>query len=98
MAEPAWVLRTRRARAHRYRSRRIAPLWHQRMPPLAGRRILPIRLITLMLAPFLRWLRPARAQRAFASACAARAALEGIPVQQELAGWFQHPTDRQNTG
>jgi murein DD-endopeptidase MepM/ murein hydrolase activator NlpD len=39
----------------------------------------------------MRLMRPARAQRAFASACAARATLEGVPVQYELAGWLPRP-------
>src|SRR5689334_4210844 len=99
MAEPAWVLRTRRARAHRYRSRRRAPPWHRQVPPITRRQILPIRLAALIVAPLLRLvMRSARAQHAFVSACAARATLEGLPFEPGGAGWPPRSAHKQQTG
>jgi murein DD-endopeptidase MepM/ murein hydrolase activator NlpD len=90
MAEPAWVLRTRRIRTRRYHARGAAPLWFEHVPLMAKkvRRVLPGWFISLALTPLLRLMILAHARRTFYQALAARAVLEGLR-SQEPDGWGQ---------
>ncbi|HEX9442200.1 MAG TPA: hypothetical protein VF909_21105, partial [Roseiflexaceae bacterium] len=90
MAEPAWVLRTRRIRTRRYRARGAAPLWFQHVPLMAKqvRRVLPGWFISLALTPLLRLMVLTHARRTFLPALAARAVLEGLRAP-EPDGWVR---------
>jgi murein DD-endopeptidase MepM/ murein hydrolase activator NlpD len=90
MAEPAWVLRARRARVHRYRARGTSFFWLQREPALAEwlRRFLPGWLVSPIRRPVLRLLQLVCSRPALQAATAARAMLDGLTVQ-DLDPWYR---------
>src|SRR5437870_2095742 len=99
MAEPAWVLRARRARVRRYRAQGISVFWSQRMPALVGwlRRFLPSWLFSRIRTPLLRLLPLIYARPALRAADIARATLDGLSVQ-DIDTWHRRLAQQQLAG
>jgi murein DD-endopeptidase MepM/ murein hydrolase activator NlpD len=94
MAEPAWVLRSRRARGRRSRPRATILFWPQHSLALAERlrQFLPIWLVVRFLAPLWRLLALAQAHNAVRAAGGARAILDGLPASMpENRPWTVAP-------